>query len=288
MNLPRAIIVPNPISLLHTTRIIRQEIEKPLKDVDHKPIVESVEPEKPTIEAKPEKPVTEAVLLDEKQPKKLTPEEEKVMKLTWAREHRKKLTHLFNVPELQKLESEEIAKIWMSYVRANDKLGSIVLPQTFQKLKTRSKQCPLFVLPLLLDGVYVNLMVRSDMDYLPHTSVIYFTRLENYQLEGVTTPPAISLFFYNNFQETKRMVLMKTEFGRNDRPDFPDVVVERLIQLWQAFLFDNNMFKHVWLYNHHSEQFDFEQVMDLCKQLMPYRPSRLRPSAKKMEEVYVR
>lgn len=103
------------------------------------------------------------------------------------------------------------------------------------------------------------------------------------------------------------MVLMKTEFGRNDRPDFPDVVVERviassslsssshhhlmdiqLIQLWQAFLFDNNMFKHVWLYNHHSEQFDFEQVMDLCKQLMPYRPARLRPSAKKMEEVYVR
>lgn len=42
-----------------------------------------------------------------------------------------------------------------------------------------------------------------------------------------------------------------------------------MLLLWQAFIFDDKMYRTMWLFNHESRKFNFDEVLDMVKIVVP-------------------
>ncbi|KAF9327620.1 hypothetical protein BGZ91_001388 [Linnemannia elongata] len=101
------------------------------------------------------------------------------------------------------LDAEEISKIWIQkHLHQEDSISAVVPAETYKKMLKRSKDYPLFLLPLTHgDGVEFYLM-----QFAFHQ--VIFTSLLEYKTHGENARPFLTLTHYPELVEDKQIVLM--------------------------------------------------------------------------------
>ncbi|KAG0031029.1 hypothetical protein BGZ81_001879 [Podila clonocystis] len=101
------------------------------------------------------------------------------------------------------LDAESISKIWIQkHMDQEDTISAVVPTETYKKMLTRSKEYPLFLLPLSHgDGIEFYLM-----QFAFHQ--VIFTSLLEYKTHGENARPYLTLTHYPELIESKDIVLM--------------------------------------------------------------------------------
>ncbi|KAF8951435.1 hypothetical protein BGZ52_011814 [Haplosporangium bisporale] len=110
------------------------------------------------------------------------------------------------------LDAESISKIWVQkHLDQEDTISAVVPAETYKKMITRSKEYPLFLLPLSHgDGVEFYLM-----QFAFHQ--VIFTSLLEYKTHGENARPYLTLTHYPELIDSKGIVLMNGTISTNPK-----------------------------------------------------------------------
>ncbi|KAG0208990.1 hypothetical protein BGX33_005889 [Mortierella sp. NVP41] len=113
------------------------------------------------------------------------------------------LDKIMKLELVKDLDAEEISKIWIQrHMDQEDSISAVVPAETYKKMLKRSKEYPLFLLPLSHgDGVEFYLM-----QFAFHQ--VIFTSLLEYKTHGENARPFLTLTHYPELIDDKKIVLM--------------------------------------------------------------------------------
>ncbi|KAK3807131.1 MAG: ATP11 protein-domain-containing protein [Linnemannia elongata] len=113
------------------------------------------------------------------------------------------LDKIMKLDLVKDLDAEEITKIWIQkHLDQEDSISAVVPGETYKKMLQRSKDYPLFLLPLTHgDGVEFYLM-----QFAFHQ--VIFTSLLEYKTHGENARPFLTLTHYPELIDDKKVVLM--------------------------------------------------------------------------------
>ncbi|KAF9930810.1 hypothetical protein FBU30_011259 [Linnemannia zychae] len=113
------------------------------------------------------------------------------------------LDKIMKLDLIKDLDAEEISKIWIQrHLDQEDSISAVVPAETYRKMLQRSKEYPLFLLPLSHgDGVEFYLMQFSYHQ-------IIFTSLLEYKTHGENARPFLTITHYPELIDDKGIVLM--------------------------------------------------------------------------------
>ncbi|KAG9070915.1 hypothetical protein KI688_008458 [Linnemannia hyalina] len=113
------------------------------------------------------------------------------------------LDKIMKLDLVKDLDAEAISKIWIQkHMDQDDSISAVVPAETYKKMLKRSKDYPLFILPLSHgDGVEFYLM-----QFAFHQ--VIFTSLLEYKTHGENARPFLTLTHYPELIDDKQIVLM--------------------------------------------------------------------------------
>ncbi|KAG0310404.1 hypothetical protein BGZ97_012590 [Linnemannia gamsii] len=122
------------------------------------------------------------------------------------------LDKIMKLDLVKDLDAEEISKIWIQkHLEQEDSISAVVPAETYKKMLKRSKEYPLFLLPLSHgDGVEFYLM-----QFAFHQ--VIFTSLLEYKTHGENARPFLTLTHYPELIDDKQVVLMHGVVSTNPK-----------------------------------------------------------------------
>ncbi|KAG0208916.1 hypothetical protein BGX28_000235 [Mortierella sp. GBA30] len=122
------------------------------------------------------------------------------------------LDKIMKLDLVQDLSAEDISKIWIQkHVDQEDTISAVVPAETYKKMLSRSKEYPLFLLPLSHgDGVEFYLL-----QFAFHQ--VIFTSLLEYKTHGENARPFLTLTHYPELIDYKGIVLMSGTVSTNPK-----------------------------------------------------------------------
>uniref|UniRef100_A0A7S2RS63 ATP synthase mitochondrial F1 complex assembly factor 1 n=1 Tax=Mucochytrium quahogii TaxID=96639 RepID=A0A7S2RS63_9STRA len=168
----------------------------------------------------------------------------------------KQLKDLVKMELFKDMSKEDIEQVWEGYHETRkDSTSTVLSSAEWEKLKSRTKLCPLFVHPVVKSDTqfYVLLSQWNDNHNL-------MTFLEDYQKDPKNALPYLYTVAYTDFAEEKDVVLVRAEF-------LPYLTKEEakhlLAESLKFYVHDDASFEHVSTFNLNSPAFDFNAVFKL-------------------------
>lgn len=188
--------------------------------------------------------------------KKLLAEEKKKSASTGTKLP-KELKELVHLDLFESKLSNEISEIWSEYFKDKDCISAVISTETYKKMKCLSDECPMFLYPLPKSQGYEFMLSHFD------DNRCFFTSLINYQVHEMNAPWQLCLTYYNDFEESKGIVLMASEL---DLDSLNVLEAQCLAQLQQLFYASGIKEKEnlVRLFNKTPELFKY---MDVVKEV---------------------
>ncbi|KAG0356115.1 hypothetical protein BG005_004983 [Podila minutissima] len=159
------------------------------------------------------------------------------------------------------LDAENISKIWIQkHMDQEDTISAVVPAETYKKMHTRSKEYPLFLLPLSHgDGVEFYLM-----QFAFHQ--VIFTSLLEYKTHGENARPYLTLTHYPELIDSKGIVLMNGIVSTNPKVLTLDQAQILTFGLQQYYVSDHPQ-KLALLHDFHKNpaNFSHEKLIELTE-----------------------
>ncbi|KAG0091153.1 ATP synthase mitochondrial F1 complex assembly factor 1 [Podila epicladia] len=159
------------------------------------------------------------------------------------------------------LDAENISKIWIQkHMDQEDTISAVVPAETYKKMLARSKEYPLFLLPLSHgDGVEFYLL-----QFAFHQ--VIFTSLLEYKTHGENARPYLTLTHYPELIETKGIVLMNGTVSTNPKVLTLDQAQILTFGLQQYYVSDH-LQKQALLHDFHKNpaNFSHEKLIELTE-----------------------
>jgi len=121
----------------------------------------------------------------------------------------KTLDKVMKVELLRERSAEEVAAIWTEFWLHKDAVSAAIPAATYQEMRRRFQEFPVFLLPLPRDQGYEFIMVQLKGDEA------HFSTLINYQAHQENAPECLGLVHYTEVAEEKGLVLMAGEYDTN-------------------------------------------------------------------------
>ena len=125
------------------------------------------------------------------------------------------LDDIVNLELFQQLDSEDIQKMWREYHASKDVICAVVPATTYDIIRSRSSECPLFIYPVPRDDGYEFFVSQ----FRGHQCG--FVSLGEYKQRQEYAQPCMIMTFYPELVESKDIVLMRGEVNT----DLSDVQV---------------------------------------------------------------
>ena len=177
--------------------------------------------------------------------------------------HSQDLNKIVKVDLLEKLECEEIEKIWKEYHADKNYVCALIKTDCYSDYKELLSLYPRFLLALPRNDGFEFFYTQSVF------SSLLFTTLSSYQLHGENSPVVLSCQFYSELSESKCIILMRGEYD-------PEVInpleAQTLVNQHRMFYFqkqsglsktDNERLNLVKLFNENPNDFDYNDVIKL-------------------------
>lgn len=154
--------------------------------------------------------------------------------------------------------SEEIKSIWEQYHVQKDFCIAATIPVSdFNKLNEYSKKFPTFLFALPRSQGYEFIMCQfSD-------NTVHFTPLLYYQVHKENAPECLTLTHYDEFKDSKGIILMRGEFDKNVIDAKEAQCLANQLQMYYVQEEPEKM-KLLEIFTHKPEEF---KHMDLVKQI---------------------
>ncbi|KAK3846327.1 MAG: ATP11 protein-domain-containing protein [Linnemannia gamsii] len=159
------------------------------------------------------------------------------------------------------LDVEEISKIWIQkHMDQEDSISAVVPAETYKKMLKRSKEYPLFLLPLTHgDGVEFYLL-----QFAFHQ--VIFTSLLEYKTHGENARPFLTLTHYPELIDDKQIVLMHGVVSDNPRILTLDQAQILTFGLQQYYVGDHpDKLQLLKDFHKQPEQFSHERLIELTE-----------------------
>ena len=163
------------------------------------------------------------------------------------------LAEITNLPLLELEDAKSVKAIWEGHHKEqNTCVAGTLSGAQYDLLESRAASSPFFVFPVPRDGGHFILLSQAQGKHF------LFTFLEDYKNNPETATPYFSLTMYDDFKETKDLVLA--------RGDISDMMkrseAQRIMEFTTSFYLDN--YEAVEAFNHTPEKFDFAAHVDEC------------------------
>ncbi|XP_021803718.1 uncharacterized protein LOC110747975 [Prunus avium] len=123
----------------------------------------------------------------------------------------------------------------------------------YHLLEHRAAECRYFVIPLWRGGGYTTMFAQVQT---PH---MLFTGLEDYKAKGTQAAPYFAVTYYNEFAESKDMVLIRGDVVMPSK--LSDLEAKWLLETTQSFYVNDTRYKLVERFNRQTHDFEFKDVL---------------------------
>ncbi|KAG0004673.1 hypothetical protein BGZ65_012921 [Modicella reniformis] len=171
------------------------------------------------------------------------------------------LDKILRLELLQDLSAEDIRKIWIQkHVDQEDTISAVVPAGTYKKMLGRSKEYPMFLLPLShSDGVEFYLM-----QFAFHQ--VIFTSLIEYKTHGENARPFLTLTHYPELIDSKGIVLMNGSISTDPRVLTSEQAQVLTFGLQQYYVSDHkDKLQLLQDFHKRPEQFSHEKLIELTE-----------------------
>ncbi|KAG0235326.1 ATP11 protein-domain-containing protein [Mortierella sp. GBAus27b] len=171
------------------------------------------------------------------------------------------LDKIMKLELLNDLSVEDISKIWIQkHMDQEDTISAVVPADTYKKMLSRSKEYPMFLLPLSHnDGVEFYLM-----QFAFHQ--VIFTSLLEYKTHGSNARPFLTLTHYPELIDSKGIVLMNGSILSSPRVLTLDQAQVLTFGLQQYYVSDNKeRLQLLQDFHKRPEQFSHEKLIELTE-----------------------
>ncbi|KAI8806325.1 ATP11 protein-domain-containing protein [Cladochytrium replicatum] len=175
---------------------------------------------------------------------------------------KKPLDEIVKVDLLQNENAEKISEIWNMYFGSKaDTLCGVMEAKFYKQLLERGKWYPIFVLPYPRDDGYELFVLQFFGDQ------VYFTTLLEFQTFKENAPPLLVLSHYNEFSESKGIVLMKGDCADAKRLNASEArTLVYLLQMYYA-TGGQKKFKLVEEFHNSPTTFDYKALISETESL---------------------
>ncbi|KAF8936446.1 hypothetical protein BGZ47_009489 [Haplosporangium gracile] len=171
------------------------------------------------------------------------------------------LDKIMKLELVKDLDVEEISKIWIQkHMEQEDSISAVVPAETYKKMLKRSKDYPLFLLPLSHgDGVEFYLM-----QFAFHQ--VIFTSLLEYKTHGENARPFLTLTHYPELIDDKQIVLMHGVVSTNPKVMTLDQAQILTFGLQQYYVSDHpEKLQLLKDFHRQPEKFSHEKLIELTE-----------------------
>ena len=173
------------------------------------------------------------------------------------RVYSKSLGDIIDMEKMKSLPKVTIEKIWNLHHSTKDTVSAALDPELFKKMKIRSKECSMFVLPLPRD-------VGIEFYFLQFQgNQVYFTPLLEYQHRGEAATPSFSITFYTELAESNDIILMLGQISENSPLSLNDC--QNLIYQLQLYYMvgTEQYWDLVQMFHKDPANFDYKELISL-------------------------
>ena len=163
------------------------------------------------------------------------------------------LNEITNLPLLELEDADTVKKIWkVHHQEQSTSISGTLSGAQYEMLESRAASSPFFVFPVPRDeGHFILLSQAQGKHFL-------YTFLEDYKNNPETATPYLSLTFYDDFKDTKDLVLARGDIS--DMLKKPEA--ERIMEFTTSFYLDN--YEEIESFNHTPDKFDFVSHIENC------------------------
>lgn len=165
----------------------------------------------------------------------------------------KRLDDIMKLDTIRNASPEDVTRIWNDYHIGRGHVSAVMSTPLYSKLLQRSKEHPLFVLPVARPKGFVSMLLQAQM---PH---LLFTGLEDYKARGAEAAPYFVATHYDELSQSHGLALIRGDVVLPSQ--LADEEAKRLLQLAHAFYLDDSKFRLVRTFNKESQDFDFKDVL---------------------------
>ncbi|KAL6125246.1 hypothetical protein ACLB2K_073305 [Fragaria x ananassa] len=165
----------------------------------------------------------------------------------------KPLDSIIDIQRVKDCSPEDIASAWDDYHLGRGHIGASMKASLYHLLEHRAADCRFFVIPLWRGSGYVTMFAQVQM---PH---MIFTGLEDYKARGTQATPYFTMTYYNEFAESKDMVLIRGDVVLPSK--LSDSEAKWLLETTQTFYLNDVRYKLVERFNKQTHDFEFKDVL---------------------------
>ncbi|XP_034211086.1 ATP synthase mitochondrial F1 complex assembly factor 1 isoform X1 [Prunus dulcis] len=177
----------------------------------------------------------------------------------------KPLGSIIDVERVKDRSAEDIASAWddcyllLGWVEfyqfhlGRGHIGASMKANLYHLLEHRAAECRYFVIPLWRGGGYITMFAQVQT---PH---MLFTGLEDYKAKGTQAAPYFAVTYYNEFAESKDMVLIRGDVVMPSK--LSDSEAKWLLETTQSFYVNDTRYKLVERFNRQTHDFEFKDVL---------------------------
>ncbi|KAL0479193.1 hypothetical protein AKO1_009581 [Acrasis kona] len=174
----------------------------------------------------------------------------------------KSLDSIVNIRKFEKEEPHAIEEIWNNYHLAVIDVVSRVVPiDKYKLLLHRTKESPMFVLPIFKNIGYANMVVQAQRDH------ILFTSMREYKEKESLAAPYVSLSHFTDLAQSKGIVLVRAEVN-TDQVNKGEAL-ELIKNMYDFYLMDDLYRDFVQVFNLQPHMFSFDRLMEAVMKLRP-------------------
>ncbi|KAM1004791.1 hypothetical protein FF1_004875 [Malus domestica] len=165
----------------------------------------------------------------------------------------KPLDSIIDVERVKDRSAEDIASAWDDFHLGRGHIGASMNAKLYHLLEHRAADCRYFVIPLWRGNGYTTMFAQVQM---PH---MVFTGLEDYKARGTQASPYFAVTYYNEFAESKDMVLIRGDVVLPSK--LTDSEAKWLVETTQSFYLNDMRYKLVERFNKQTHDFEFKDVL---------------------------
>ncbi|KAL6054221.1 ATP synthase mitochondrial F1 complex assembly factor 1 [Balamuthia mandrillaris] len=151
---------------------------------------------------------------------------------------------------------EKITSLWVNYHQKKPCVVASIPAPTYDRLKERLAECPMFVLPIPRGEGFVTAFMQAHSAH----DTINFTFLDEYKQKGSQAEPFMCMKYYTELAESKGLVLCR---GDVETAMLTTVEAQYLTnQLQLYYLAEEDKYRLVHTFNHKPQLFDYNLILD--------------------------
>ncbi|XP_060528684.1 ATP synthase mitochondrial F1 complex assembly factor 1 [Cylas formicarius] len=167
------------------------------------------------------------------------------------------LDKIMKVDLIKNKSKEEIKEIWEEYHQTKNCIAAVIPSENFKTLEENCVKYPMFLFPLPRTQGYEFIMLQFEK------RTAHFTPLLYYQVHNENAPECLTITHYEDFKESKGIVLMRGEYDKNIINAKEAQCLANQLQLYYT-QDDKQKQKLLDTFTHHPDTFDH---MDLVKEI---------------------